>query len=41
MRRSAAKREQPSIIAASSSSRGIVLKNPIMSHVAKGIVNDG
>ena len=30
IRRSAAKREQPSIIAASSSSRGIVLKNPIM-----------
>src|SRR5881275_895439 len=41
MRRSAAKREQPSIIAASSSSRGIVLKNPIISHVANGIVKDG
>ena len=41
MRRSAAKREQPSIIAASSTSRGIVLKNPIISQVANGIVNDG
>src|SRR6478672_2857775 len=41
IRRSAVKREQPSIIAASSSSRGIVLKNPIISQVANGTVNDG
>src|SRR6266540_5322317 len=33
--------EQPSTSAASSSSRGIVLKNPIRSQVEKGIVKDG
>src|SRR6266852_4545289 len=41
MRRSAAKREQPSISAASSSSGGIVLKKPIISHVENGTVKDG
>ena len=39
--RSARSREQPSTRAASSSSCGIVLKNPISSQVANGIVNDG
>ena len=34
-------REAPSISAASSSSRGIVLKNPIRSQVENGTVNDG
>ena len=41
IRTSAFSREAPSISAASSSSWGIVLKNPIRSHVAKGTVNDG
>jgi len=40
-RKSAPSREQPSISAASSSSCGIVLKNPIKSQIANGIVNDG
>src|SRR4026209_3029814 len=34
-------REAPSTRAASSSSKGMVLKNPIRSHVAKGTVNEG
>ena len=34
-------RDAPSISAASSSSRGIVLKKPISSHVENGTVNDG
>ena len=34
-------REQPSTIAASSSSCGIPLKNPIISHIANGTVKDG
>src|SRR5215204_4998570 len=34
-------REAPSTSAASSSSFGIVLKNPIRSHVENGTVNDG
>src|SRR6266850_4730827 len=34
-------RDAPSIWAASSSSWGMVLKNPIKSQVAKGTVNDG
>jgi hypothetical protein len=34
-------REQPSTSAASSSSCGIVLKKPIRSQIANGIVNDG
>ena len=37
----AIRREAPSIIAASSSSGGIVLKNPISSQVEKGTVKDG
>ena len=41
MRTSAPRREQPSISAASSSSCGIDLKNPISSQIANGIVNDG
>ena len=41
MRRSARNREQPSTSAASSSSCGIVLKNPISSQVENGTVNDG
>src|SRR5260221_8462431 len=41
MRTSALSREQPSIRAASSSSGGIVLKKPISSQIANGIVNDG
>jgi hypothetical protein len=40
-RMSALRREQPSISAASSSSGGIDLKNPISSHTANGIVNEG
>jgi hypothetical protein len=39
--RSAFRREAPSISAASSSSGGIVLKNPIRSQVANGTVNEG
>src|SRR5919201_4896587 len=35
------RRDAPSTSAASSSSPGIVLKNPISSHVEKGTVNDG
>src|SRR3970040_2530729 len=41
IRRSALLLEQPSTSAASSSSWGIVLKNPIRSQVEKGIVKDG
>ena len=41
MRTSEPRREQPSISAASSSSCGIVLKKPISSQIANGIVNDG
>src|SRR2546430_6104457 len=41
MRTSVPRRDAPSIRAASSSSRGIVLKNPIRSHVANGTVNEG
>src|SRR6266516_6365368 len=41
MRTTVPSRDAPSIRAASSSSRGMVLKNPIKSHVAKGTVNDG
>ena len=41
MRSSVMMREAPSTSAASSSSRGIVLKKPIRSHVENGIVNDG
>src|SRR5207248_6303717 len=41
MRTSEPSREQPSTSAASSSSCGIVLKKPIRSHTANGIVNDG
>ena len=41
IRTNAPKREQPSISAASSSSCGIVLKKPISSQTAKGIVKDG
>ena len=40
-RRKAPNRLQPSIIAASSRSPGIALKNPMRSQVQKGIVNDG
>src|ERR671930_860547 len=39
--RSVFRREAPSTSAASSSSAGIVLKNPIRSHVEKGTVNEG
>src|SRR5581483_10996935 len=41
MRTSAPNLEHPSISAASSSSCGIDLKNPIRSQIANGIVNDG
>ncbi len=41
IRTSVPKREQPSTRAASSSSCGMLLKKPIRSHVAKGIVNEG
>src|SRR5579862_4175038 len=41
MRTSAPKREHPSMSAASSSSCGIALKNPISSQTANGIVKDG
>src|SRR5437762_7977281 len=41
MRTSVPSREAPSIRAASSSSRGIVLKNPINNQVAKGTVKEG
>ena len=41
IRTSAFSRDAPSISAASSSSCGIVLKNPISSQVAKGTVKDG
>ena len=37
----APQRERPSTIAASSRSRGIDLKNPISSHVEKGMVKLG
>ena len=40
-RTSVFRREAPSIWAASSSSCGIVLKNPISSQVENGTVNDG
>jgi hypothetical protein len=39
--RRAFRRDAPSISAASSSSCGIVLKNPIRSQVANGTVNEG
>src|SRR5213076_2148400 len=41
MRTSEPMREQPSTSAASSSSCGIVLKKPISSQMANGIVNEG
>src|SRR5207247_6016401 len=41
MRTSVPSREATSIRAASSSSRGIVLKNPINNQVAKGTVKEG
>src|SRR5437667_6641222 len=40
-RTSVPSREAPSMRAASSSSRGMVLKNPIKSHVANGTVKEG
>src|SRR5215210_3029630 len=41
MRTSVFTRDAPSTRAASSSSRGIVLKKPISSHVENGTVNEG